>query len=206
MASSFEPIFAGSGHNTGQSGPSWLSALEARTGFAADPRFGSNAPPAQSAGDPALEQALAEAFAAGEKQGRGAVQVEVDQRDAALGKLQLAITRLDESLQRRLAANLAETVAALCEDTLMPFALDREALEHRCINAARLLGDSLMDSTLHMHPDDIDLLGRDFAATWHMMADPSLERGTVNFDTPEGAVLDGPAEWRAALREALGLC
>jgi hypothetical protein len=36
--------------------------------------------------------------------------------------------------------------------------------------------------------------------------DPLLERGSVVFDMAEGAVVDGPGEWIAALREALGLC
>lgn len=210
MASSFEPLFpdiAPDAPDTGASGGSWLTKLQSQNGFCADPRYGGTVQQvAEVDSDPALDKALADAFAAGEKQAREAAAADYAAQDKVREKLRLSITKLDTQQQEKLSIRLAETVAALCEETLAPLALDRDALERRCAAAAHLLGDSIIDATLRLHPDDITMMGRDFAATWHMLPDPALERGTISFDTPEGCVVDGPAEWRFALKEALGLC
>ncbi len=212
MASSFEPLAGFAPAAAPQADPPpparpWFEALGGGEGFQPDPRFrarpdGAAATSQASEGDAVLADMLADA----ETRGREAALAEMAGEGAARGALKLAFQRLDEQLHEQLAQRIAETVAALCEATLTPLALDTEALQRRCLAAAARLGDGLADATLHLHPDDIVLLDADFAAEWTVVPAPEQERGTVVFDMADGAVRDGPAEWRAALREALGLC
>lgn len=201
----FEPLFPAPANAAAPSGPAWLTALSARSGFAEDLQFGSPTAVA-SLEQQAADDALARAFAEGVAQGKALAQEDFAGQGQAHGALTLSMAQLDEAMQQQLAQRLAETVAALCEAALAPLALDREALERRCVRAAGMVGDGIIDASLRLHPDDIALLDRDFASTWHIAPDPALERGTVVFDMVEGAVVDGPGEWHAALREALGLC
>jgi flagellar assembly protein FliH len=201
----FTPLFAPAPEAQPDDGPAWLSALARRGGFAAGTQF-SGAAEVPAAEEPAIDQALADAFARGEAHGRMVAQAELADLAEIRAGLTLSMAQLDETMQQQLAAHLAEAVAALCETALAPLVLDREALERRCVTAAGMVGDGIIDASLRLHPDDIDLLDRSFASTWHILPDVTLERGTVVFDMAEGAVIDGPGEWRNALREALGLC
>ncbi|QZH76107.1 MAG: flagellar biosynthesis protein [Erythrobacter sp.] len=202
MASSFEPLL----HPRADGAPDWLTALAAqpgRGGFTARHTYEEVLPATMP---PAEDPAIAAAYAQGEAAGRAAALAEAALDDAARKALAIELAGLDGELRDVLAGRLAEAVAALCEATLAPLALDREALQRRCVDAACAVGDGIIDASLRLHPADIDLLDPAFAATWHIVADGALERGTVVFDMPEGAVRDGPEEWRIALREALGLC
>jgi len=198
MANSFEPMLRAADSGA----PDWLAALAGRGGFVPLSPSGkaSNAPAPQA------DAAIAAAYAEGEAAGRAAALAQAVRDDGARRALALELAGLEGNLRDMLAARLAEAVAALCEATLAPLALDRDALQKRCIDAACAVGEGIIDASLRLHPEDIDLLDPGFAATWHIIADGALERGTVIFDMPEGAVRDGPEEWRMALREALGLC
>ena len=205
FASGFTPLFAVSPEAVPDCGPAWLSALANRGGFSADTHF---ARAANAPGDKQREadDVVARAYAQGEAHGRALAQAEFADAAEIHSALSLSLAQLDEAMQQQLAAHLAEAVAALCEAALAPLVLDREALERRCVTAAGMVGDGIIDASLRLHPDDVALLDRGFASTWHILPDVTLERGTVVFDTVEGAVIDGPEEWRLALREALGLC
>lgn len=211
MATSFEagispqftPLFAEA--RAVQAGPAWLSALSARGGFAPDlPFVTPSVAPVE--GEREANEALACAHAAGLAEGRLLAEAEFAIAAEARAALGASLTRLDEAMQQQLALRLAETVAALCEAALAPLAIDPEALQRRCINAAGMVGDGIIDASLRLHPDDIALLDPGFASTWHLVPDVALERGSVVLDMAEGAVVDGPGEWLGALREALGLC
>ncbi len=199
----FQPLFAMA--PAAPAGPAWLSALSARSGFSPDLNFAAPLPPLSDEAHEA-EEAIARAFAAGMAEGHKAALQEFADSAEVQASLGAALTRLDEEMQQHLALRLAETVAALCEATMAPLTLDPHALQRRCVRAAGMVGDGIIDASLRLHPDDIALLDPGFASTWHLVADPVLERGTVVFDMAEGAVVDGPGEWLAALREALGLC
>lgn len=198
MASSFEPLLRAPASAT----PDWLAALAAqpdRGGFTTHLPFGE----ARANTEPRIaDAALAAAYAEGEAAGMA----KAAHDDAARKALAFELAGLEGNLRDLLAGRLAEAVAALCEATLAPLALDREALQRRCVDAACAVGEGIIDASLRLNPADIALLDPAFAATWHIIADVALERGTVVFDMPEGAVRDGPEEWRMALREALGLC
>lgn len=205
FASGFTPLFAAPPEAAPESGPAWLSALANRGGFSTDTQF------ARAGGVPAVvpgaeQDAIAAALAEGEARGRALAEAEFAEFAEIRSSLSLSLAQLDEAMQQQLAAHLAEAVAALCETALAPLVLDRAALERRCVTAAGMVGDGIIDASLRLHPDDVTMLDRGFASTWHILPDVSLERGTVVFDTVEGAVIDGPGEWRLALREALGLC
>lgn len=215
MASSFEPL-AGFGPAAdpdpapAPSAPAakpWFAALGDAQGFQPDPRFSAVAEvPAADPQPGESDAVLADALADAEARGREAALAEMASEGAARAALKLSFQRLDEQLHERLAQRMAETVAALCEATLAPLALDKDALQRRCLAAAAQVGEGLAGASLRLHPDDIALLDADFAADWTITPAPEQERGTVVFDMAEGAVRDGPGEWRAALREALGLC
>lgn len=216
MASSFEPL-AGFAPAAPSSTPSaadtqppakpWFTALADCAGFQPDPRFAAPvAPPAQGSAQAQADAVLADALADAERRGREAALEEMAGEGAARASLKLSFQRLDEQLHEQLAQRMAETVAALCEATLAPLALDADALQRRCLSAAACVGDGLADAVLRLHPDDIALLDTAFAADWTIAPSPQQARGTVVIDMAEGAVRDGPEEWHAALREALGLC
>ena len=194
--------------------PDWLSALSGRSsGFAPDRRYASasraeplsarenGAEAAASAAE--AESALQEAFAAGLAQGRAEGDDKLVADRIAHERLRLAMQRLDERLVRQVADRLACTVSALCESALEPLSLDAAALERRCVTAARLLGEAQAQLELHLHPDDVASLEPDFAAGWSVVPRPDFERGTIRIEGPEAGVIDGPAEWRAALDAAL---
>lgn len=216
MLNSFEPLFGGAQGSpvlepaaTAPAQHDWLSALAARpAGFAPDARFTLArhvvAEPdavAQTLHDKAELEA---AYAQGVADGRAAVAAELAERDQARAGLSLALARLDEQLGEELAGRLAQAVMGLCQATMAPYAVDPAMLQRRCIAAAGMVGEGVIDASLRLHPDDIDLLDRGFASTWHIVPDGALERGTLVFDMADGAVEDGPAQWRAALAEALG--
>jgi flagellar assembly protein FliH len=188
---------------------SWLDALTARSGgFAPDARFTPAIPAvaeAEPVAEPLFDQAEVDAaYTQGVAAGRAAVEAEIAARDQARTGLSLSLSQLDEALGEQLADRLAQTVMGLCQAAMAPYAIDPAMLQRRCIAAAGVMGEGIIDASLRLHPDDIDLLDRGFASTWHIEPDGALERGTLVFDMAEGAVEDGPAQWRAALAEALG--
>lgn len=204
MPSSFEPLFAAA--PSGGQAPAWMAALAGvQGGFASDPRFGGGALPAPA--DSLHDRAeLDAAYAEGHAAGRAEAEAEAKANAAARAGLALSLGRLDDELGEVLARRLAQVVAALCEATMAPFAIDPASLQRRCVTAAARVGEGIIDASLRLHPDDIALLDRAFASTWHIVPDAGLERGSVVFDTAEGAIEDGPAQWRTALEEALLQC
>ncbi len=205
MASSFEPLAGFAGIAEAEPPTPWFTVLSQSTGFQPDARLGAVPEPASEPEPERPDAVLADMLADAEARGREAVLAEMASEGAARAALKLSFQKLDAQLNEQLAQRLAETVAALCESALAPMALDAEALQRRCLNAAALLGDAT-DARLRLHPDDTALLDPEFAANWTVVPSPEQARGTVVFETTEGTVRDGPDEWRSTLREALDLC
>jgi flagellar biosynthesis/type III secretory pathway protein FliH len=192
--------------------PGWLALLGERSGgFALDRRFGPQdrraaniacAQAAQAEAEARARQAVEDAFAAGLAQGRAEAEERIASERARHERLRLGFGQLDENARIALADRLARTVLALCEATLAPFSHDTQALQRRCADAARLLGEAQDRLELHLHPDDIAGLDTDFAAGWRIVARPDFERGTVRIEGSDAGIVDGPAEWRAALAAA----
>ena len=193
--------------------PGWVAALGDRTGgFSPDARYtastvGSPVEPDEDTSEEdaarEMERSMREAFEAGMAQGQAEARAEAAQELASYERLRNSLIALDETMRRKLADRLAETVAALCEQTMAPLALDKGALQRRCEAAAKVLGDARDRLELHLHPDDIASLDKDFAASWTIVPAPDFERGTVRIEGAEAGAVDGPAQWRAALEAAL---
>lgn len=197
--------------------PSWLAGLGGGGDERADAAFrpgpfgrlsvANGAVPAapQLAPDPAFaaEEAVAEAFARGLAEGRSAGQAEAEAAAGHQRALRLALRALDAAALEALAADLAETVAALCAGALAECALDPAALSERCRHAALRLGGAPESLALRLHPADLAALSAEALPGWVVHPDPRLERGALLLEGPGGAVSDGPAEWSRAIAEAL---
>ncbi len=178
-------------------------------GFAPDPRYAARgelpqeplAPPASGGPDE-----LAIAFQKGREQGLADAAAAAGQAAVERRRLGSALRRMDEDMIERLGREMTETIAVLCEETLAPLALDRALLAQRCGKAAALLGARTAGQVLYLHPQDIAELGEEIAANWDIQPDPALERGGLRIESTDGGISDGPAQWRAALAEGLGLC
>lgn len=192
--------------------PGWLALLGDPPPFREAALFGAPEPeppppppppaPPEPAPDP-LAEALARARAEGEATGRAAAEAEGEALGARQRALRLAFRTLDEAAAGVLAEDLAATVLALCEGVLGEAAQDRAGLLARCHAAALRIGGAADALALHLHPDDIALLGPEAMAGWRTVPDPALEPGSVLIEGPEGSVSDGPAEWRRAIAAAV---
>ncbi len=197
-------------------GPGWLAMLAA--GGEADFReaalFGGveappPPPPPPAAPEPETvapdphAEALARAYAEGERAGRAAAEADAEARAGRQRALRLAFRTLDEAASSVLAEDLAATVLMLCEGVLGEAARDPAGLRARCEAAARRIGGAAETLALHLHPDDVALLGEAALAGWRVVPDPGLEPGSVVIEGPDGSVSDGPAEWRRAIAAGL---
>ena len=102
-----------------------------------------------------------------------------------------------------LAGDLADTVIALCDGVLGARTSDRDALMTRCQAAARRIGGAASALRLHLHPSDIEAIDPEALAGWSVIADSAIEAGGLMLEGPDGAVRDGPADWRRAIAAAV---
>jgi flagellar assembly protein FliH len=196
------------------SAPGWLALLEGAGDFREALPFAapaSPAPPAPFEREPEPEpefaltdgDALAQAFAEGEAAGRAAALAEAAQEAGRQRALRLAFRQLDEAARDALAGDLADTVIALCEGVLVSHVADRDGLLARCRAAAARIGGAAAGLRLHLNPGDIERLGPDALEGWAVIADSGLEPGALLLEGAEGAVRDGPEDWRRAIAGAV---
>lgn len=191
--------------------PRWFS-----DGFMQDRRFAGPAParpmPANeqdSAADP-VEVARIEGFEEGYNRGfeeaHAAAQAAANAERAARAAIELSISRLDDQLADNLREKLRATVELLCEEAVLPLAIDPTGL---CARVERAVGMFLRaddERMLCLHPDDLDLVRDRLPDTLAVRADSAMERGSIRLETAQGGIEDGPAQWRQALSLALGQC
>ena len=146
---------------------------------------------------------VAEAFARGEAAGKQAAIAEQQALAEQKVSLRQTFRSLDQAAMDALAADLSETVIALCSQALADFIPAPEALKQRCQKAAQRLGAGAVEATLHLHPDDLLLIDRADMGGWKIVGDPTVERGGLRFETRDGSVSDSPADWRRAIAAAL---
>lgn len=200
MATSFEPMVFGNARK-----PDWIAALSDDGSFAADPRFQSrfgygNETETSPASDLQTE-AYTKGFADGES---AALSRQVEEKQQTQ-KLKLALTKVDSAMREALEKRVQHIVASLCEATVASHFIDIVHLQERCHKAVAMLGAVQDDCTLTLHPDDIAKLDPEFSADWAIIADATLERGTVRLSHGESELVDGLKQWREALGEAIGL-
>ena len=180
-------------------------------GFRQDARFAlavpaTQAPPAPAAVEDPVAMAWAEGYAKGSEQARAEAEAARAAEGEARTALELALARLDADMAESLRQRLLDTVMALCEATLVPYAHDAEVLARRVERAVAMFSRAEDERIIRLHPDDLALVSDRLAAEWTVRPDPALERGALRVETPSGGVEDGPAQWRRALAEAFHAC
>lgn len=203
----FDPARLGSDASAGST--SWIAMIGQQQDFIPDPRYAARGEsPQEPLVPPAADRPdeLAAAFERGREQGLADAAAAAGQSAVERRRLGSGLRRMDEEMIERLGREMTETIALLCEATLAPLALDRALLAQRCEKASALLGARTAGQVLYLHPQDITELDEGFAANWDIIPDPALERGALRIETSDGGISDGPAQWRATLAEALGLC
>ena len=181
-------------------------------GFAADRRFalvGTGPQPLPPPAEPDID--LEEvAFEAGRAQGRlealeTARREEAD-RDAARGQIELAFARMNEDALLQLRDRLRQTVLALCEEAIVPLAIDADGLVLRVERAAAMLRRAQDEKRVLLNPTDFDLVAARLPAGLDCAPDAGVERGALRIETADGGVEDGPGQWRRILAEAFREC
>lgn len=190
-----------------EAGPGWLAMVGEGAGFRealpfGEPEVAASPERSEPVADPAAD-ALARAFAEGEAAGRAAAEAEAAEHAARQRALRLNFRSLDEAATGLLAEDLATTVRALAEGVLGDAAIDRDGLLARCHAAAKRIGGAADALALHLHPEDIDMIGDDALAGWRVIADIGLKRGSLRIEGPDGSVGDGIDEWRRAIAAAV---
>jgi flagellar assembly protein FliH len=189
-----------------------FTALGGSGGFRADDRFSvlalTDRPPPMPEPEPEdpVAIAFAEGFAAGIAQAQAEAAEHARAEAEARELLGLSFARLDANLEEELRLRLRDTVAALCEAAIEPFALDDAALVERISRAVAMLARADDDRVIRLHPDDLALVAPRLSAEWQVQPDPALPRGALRVETSTGGVEDGPEQWRRAIAEALHQC
>ena len=189
-----------------------LSALTGQTrdaGFQLDSRYARSAAP--SARQPVeitdpVAQAWAEGYARGAEDAHAEAAIIMAAEAEARAALDLSFASFDAELAETLRQRLQDTVMALCEATLVPYAHDTVALAARVERAVAMLARADDERLIRLHPDDLDIVAPRLPADWKFSPDPTLERGALRVETQNGGVEDGPAHWRRALAEAFHAC
>ena len=189
-----------------------VSELRERRGFTRSAAYYADHSPMAAAKTDGTEKVdpVAEALARGREEGRAEAMREAAaqraEEDAAREAITLAFARFDEESGQALRERLRETVIALCEDAVLPLALDIEGLQRRVEAAAALLQRKTDERVIRLNPSDHALVLPLIDPTLTLVPDPAIERGALRIDTEDGGVEDGPAQWREAIAEALGQC
>lgn len=190
-----------------------LVGRETGRGFREDVRFvrhvgGAPRLPAEPVGQPQdpAELAFDEGFAAGVESAQAQAAQQGREDTEAAQKLGLSLTRLDAEMAEELRQRFVDTVMALCEATLIPFALDADVLATRVGRAVAMLSRADDDRVIRLNPEDLKLVAGKLDQQWCVQTDPALGRGELRVETVNGGVEDGPTQWRRALAEAFESC
>jgi flagellar assembly protein FliH len=188
-----------------------LEIMRARGEFASDPRFSpllasaAGMAPAEPRPDP-----VAEAYARGYADGNAAARDEAlhaeRERDAARAAIELAFARFDEDSAADLAERLRQTVHALCEEAVLPLAIDVDGLAARVETAVAMLRRTQDERRVLLHPEDLALVESRLPQGLTVEPDAGVQRGGLRIETADGGIEDGPSQWRRVLAEAFRAC
>ncbi len=183
-----------------------LASLARRSsGFSRDIRFAAVIAEPDAPFDPVAD-AFARGYAQGADDGAGAVHMQIATDDAARHRIETALAQMDKDETEAFAARLKDTVLALCHAVLGEAAIAPDNLASRIELAAAMFNRTTDERVIRLHPEDLALVHGRLPEDWHCEPDPTAERGAVRVETASGGVEDGPAQWRAALNEALKAC
>tara|TARA_B100001750_G_scaffold228276_1_gene222597 strand:- start:311 stop:886 length:576 start_codon:yes stop_codon:yes gene_type:complete len=183
------------------------AALGRPGSFARDGRY---AKPQVSEEPVETEDVAEKAYRAGYEDGQLSARADFDAQltaeRAARSTIELAFARFDAESERQLRDRMLATVHALCEEAVLPLALDSEGLARRVEAAAAMLQRKHDQRIVHIHPEDLELVKASVPASLELVADGSVERGGLRVETDDGGVEDGPQQWRRALAEIFDSC
>ena len=172
---------------------------------AAFPAIPADAVPAAPTED-AAEQAYRAGYEDGQISTRAECEAQLQAERAARSAIETAFARFDAESGRHLRERLLETVQALCEEAVLPLALDAAGLARRVEAAASMLQRKHDQRIIHINPDDLELVRDSVAGDLELVPDASVERGGLRVETDDGGVEDGPQQWRRALNEIFDTC
>ncbi|KZX89942.1 hypothetical protein A3726_07535 [Erythrobacter sp. HI0037] len=184
------------------------AALGRRGSFSRDTRYTAQpvgAAPAAPVEDPA-EKAYRAGYEDGQVSARADFEAALQAERAARGAIELAFARFDVDSERHLRERILASVHALCEEAVLPLALDADGLARRVDAAAAMLQRKHDQRIVHIHPDDLELVRSSVTGDLELVADASVERGGLRVETDDGGVEDGPQQWRRALAEIFDTC
>lgn len=183
------------------------AALGKRGSFSRDNRY---AKIQEDAAPPPPEDAGEKAYRAGYEDGQISAHADFEARlkaeRAARTAIELAFARFDAVSERQLRERMLATVHALCEEAVLPLALDTEGLARRVEAAAAMFQRKHDERIIHIHPEDLELVRGDVSADLELVPDASVERGGLRVETDDGGVEDGPQQWQRALAEIFATC
>lgn len=185
------------------------ASLGKRGEFSRDPRYAGISPIA-AAQSIDQEDTSEKAYRAGFSDGQASARADFEAAIAAERKeraaIELAFARFDAESERLLRDRLLSTVQVLCEEAVLPLALDTNGLARRVEMAAAMLQRQHDEREIHIHPADLKLVRDHVPADLELIADSSIERGGLRIESTDGGVEDGPTQWRRTLSELLETC
>jgi flagellar assembly protein FliH len=141
------------------------------------------------------------------EQGFAAGITEAEARFAAerahLANLLSAIDAFQPAESEDVMVLIAATVRRLVGDIVGEAAVDGALLNARARRAAAVIAEADAARTLRLHPDDVALIDAD-CCSLPIIADASLQRGSLRIETNSGWVEDGTSVFFDALDAALG--
>jgi flagellar assembly protein FliH len=183
------------------------AALGKRGSFSRDNRYTKiqeDAPP--SVAEDAGEKAYRAGYEDGQISAHADFEARLKAERAARTAIELAFARFDAASERQLRERMLATVHALCEEAVLPLALDTEGLARRVEAAAAMFQRKHDERIIHIHPEDLELVRGDVSADLELVPDASVERGGLRVETDDGGVEDGPQQWQRALAEIFAAC
>lgn len=185
--------------------------LRGNSRFSRDPRFSPVAgqTPGNAGAEPEHDP-VAEAYRRGRIEGRAEAEAIAEERErercARLEAIELAFARFDAASAADLRERLRQTVHSLCEEAVLPLALDGDGLAARIEKATSMLQRAQDERRVLLNPEDLALVEGRLPADLVVLPDPSVERGALRIETEDGGIEDGPSQWRRILAEAFGEC
>ncbi len=139
---------------------------------------------------PSPEEMLVQAYDQGVADGIAQAQAEMQASDGATQALAQAIIALRPQLSQGLCAMLLHAMKQMLERSSGFAEPDAAVLEKHCRSLATLVTRDMRGSTLHLHPDDLKLLG-DAECGLVLTPDASIRRGTVSLNHADGWIEQG---------------
>lgn len=148
---------------------------------------------------PSPEELLVQAYDQGVADGIAQAEAQLQSSDAATQALAQAITALRPQLSQGLCAMLLHAMKQMLERSSGFAEPDAAMLEKHCRSLATLVTRDMRGSALHLHPEDMKLLG-DAECGLVLTPDVTIRRGTVSLNHADGWIEQGTQPMLDALQ------